>query len=457
VTRRRPLSALAFGLTLAGFAGGTPASAGTPSNLLRPTLVLGATLPSEAGVKAGPGGAEWALPGNVRVVAGAGSELRVIAVPQQLDLGARRRVASYTVVLRSGMVRAHVPTGGTTAVVISAPRKTSVIVASGEAAVAAGAQVAVANREGQTSVGVVGQPFHAVDAGMVEVLGLPKRPLVATPSLAATPSVLLSYGGAVALGALDWDAVPGARSYRVELRDARSDRVVTRTETDATELPAGLAELEPGAYSLRLTAVDEVGFESVRPVTRAVRVLAVKLPVGGFVDAAGVVRFPPGVTIDFERVEGIQMAYGLEGPFAPAPASLSLFRSQPSLVRFRAAGAESVRELWLAPRAVHAKVEFGPRAPRWPGAPLEIQVRVDGAGESLDWLELKPKVSIGIEPVAVEFRREGQTLRGVVPSRKGKGPWVVRVEVEDQHGIALGRDFIEVAASARDSEARGGS
>jgi hypothetical protein len=62
-----------------------------------------------------------------------------------------------------------------------------------------------------------------------------------------------------------------------------------------------------------------------------------------------------------------------------------------------------------------------------------------------------------VEAVPVVFRREGQTFRGVLPPSKGKGPWVVRVEVEDQHGIALGRDFIEVAASARDPEARGGS
>ncbi len=418
--------------------------------------MLGATLPAENGVKAGPSGAEWALPGGARVVAEAGSELRVIGVPQKLDLGTRRAVPSYTVMLKSGLVRAYVPAGGATAVVVSAPRKTSVIVASGEASVVAGAQVAVANAQGSTSVGVVGQPFHPVEVGMVEVQGFPKRPLLRSPALVVTPSIMLSYGEPVALGALGWEAVPTARTYRVELRDDATSRIVARTETDATALPAGFTELEPGAYSLRLSAVDAVGLESARPVTLPVRVLQVKLPLGGFVDAAGVVRFPPGVTIDFGRIEGVQMAYGLEGPFAPAPSSLSLFRSRPSLVRFRAAGTDSVRELWLAPREAKARVAFGPRAPSWPGAPLEIQVRVDGAGQSLEWLEPKTRVTVGVEPVAVAFQRDAQGWRGVLPPRTGQGPWVVRVEVEDQHGIALGRDFIEIA-SARTHAARDGS
>jgi hypothetical protein len=456
VTRRRPLSALAFGLTLTGLVGGT-ASAGTPATVVRPTLVQGAAVPGASGVTAGPSGAEWALPGGARVVAQAGSELRVIAVPQRLDLGPRRRVAAYTVVLQSGQIRAHVPADGSTAVVVAAPRKASVIVASGDATVVAGAQVAVANAEGSTSLGVLGEPFHAVEAGTVQELGGPKRALVRSPALGPTPSVLLSYGNPVELGALAWQPVPLAHRYRVELRDETSRRTVASRETTTPALPAGFAALEPGAYSLRLSAVDSVGIESAQPVTRPVHVLGVKLPAGGFVDAAGVVRFPPGVSLAFAHADGTQMAYGVEGSFVSTPPSLSLFRSQPTLLRFRAAGAESVRDLWLMPRAARAQVAFGSRAPSWPGAPLEINVRVDGAGETLDWLEVEPKVMIGVEPVAVEFRRDGSAWRGVLPQPKGSGPWVVRVEVEDQHGITLGRDFIEIASAPSNKKAGGGS
>jgi hypothetical protein len=390
-------------------------------------------------------------------VAEAGSELRVIGVPQRLALGGRRSVAAYTVVLQSGLIRAHVPADGSTAVVVAAPRKTSVIVASGDASVVAGAKVAVANAEGSTSLGVLGEPFHAVEAGTVQEVGAAKRPLVRSPVLGPTPSVLLSYGEPAELGALAWEPVPSAQRYRVELRDETSHRMVASRETTTPLLPAGLAALEPGAYSLRLTAVDSVGFESAKPVTRSVHVLGVKLPVGSFVDAAGVVRFPPGVSLGFGHFEGIQLAYGIEGSFATMPPSLSLFRSQPTLIRFRAAGTETVRDLWLMPRAARAQVAFGSRAPSWPGAPLEIKVRVDGAGESLEWLEVAPKVTIGVEPVAVDFQRDGSAWRGVLPQPTGKGPWVVRVEVEDQHGISLGRDFIEIASAPSKEKAGGGS
>jgi hypothetical protein len=45
----------------------------------------------------------------------------------------------------------------------------------------------------------------------------------------------------------------------------------------------------------------------------------------------------------------------------------------------------------------------------------------------------------------------------VLPQPTGKGPWVVRVEVEDQHGISLGRDFIEIASAPSKEKAGGGS
>jgi len=444
---RKLLTSLSFGLTAAGLAGVVPASAGTPAALRHPTLVLGVATPIPSGVKVGPAGAEWALPGGARVSAESGAELRVIGAPQRLDLGSKSKVPSYTVVLLSGLLRAHVPADGSTAVVVSAPRKTSVIVAGGEASIVAGAQVVVANAEGTTSVGVAGQHFHRVEAGMVEVVGSLKRALISSPVLRESPSVLLSYGKPVELGPLGWEAVPEARAYRVELRDEKSHRIVARTETDSTSLSGGLATLEPGAYSLRVAAVDAVGLESTRAVSRPLNVLEVGLPAGSFVDEAGIVHFPPGVTIELGGVEGVEMGFGHGGPFASAPPSLGLFRGQPSLVRFRAAGSVTPTELWLIPRLTHASVAFGPRAPSWPGAPLQIQVRVADASGAENGLELKPSVTVGVEPVDVDFTRQGSLWLGVLAPQSGKGPWVVRVEVKDQHGVELGRDFVEIAQS----------
>jgi hypothetical protein len=416
--------------------------------------VLGTAEPVASGLRVGSTGAEWALPGGARLSADADSELRVIAVPQQLDLGGRRKVPSYTVMLKSGIVRAHVPPGGSTAVVVSAPRKISVLVAAGDASVVASSQVAIANSEGTTSFSSEGSPFHAVEPGVVEVPGGTKRQLIPSPVLSGVPSVLLSYDKPAELDAMTWGAVPDAHGYRVELRDESTKRVIARTDTQSASLAKGLAALEPGTYSLRVAALDALGLESAHPSVQPVRVIPVTLPPGAFVDAAGVVRFPPGVNIAFGRTDGVEMGFGHTGPFTPVPHSLGLFRNQAFLLRLRATGAEGARELWLMPRIVHARVQFGPRAPSWPGAPLEIDVRVDDESGGGDWLDVDPAVSVGVEPVPVTFTREGSRWHGVLPPQSGKGPWVVRVEVKDRSGMTVGRDFVEVGA--RDAKAAGG-
>ena len=445
---KRNLRQVTFGLALAGMLGAVPVSAGSTQKVWSPTLVLGAVLPTASGVKAGAEGAEWALPGGTRVVASADAELRVIAKAQHLAFAGRKDVPVYTVLLKSGSVRAIVPPAATSAIIVAAPKKASVIVASGEASVIADTQVAVANHQGSTSVGVDGQAFRSLPGGTVEVLGGGRHALLAAPASAGVRSVVFAQDGRAELGAFSFAAVDGARAYRVELRDTKTGRLVTRAETQATNVPAGFAELDPGGYTLRLAAVDEAGFESARPLERSVQVVGLGLPAGGYMDPQGAVVVPPGSRVVLAGSPGLEIGFG-QGTFVPAPPSLELLRSEPRFVVFRAAGAADSAELWLVPRKARAQIEFGQRAPRWPGEPLPISVRIDGQNGPAEWANVKPTVSVGVEPVAVEFKRDGEWLRGSLPARPGVGPWVVRVEVKDRTGLELGRNFIEVAGAAR--------
>jgi hypothetical protein len=416
-----------------------------------PSLVLGTVSPGAGAHVAGTDGAEWLLPGGARVVAKAGTEFRVIGKPQRLALGPRRDTPGYTVLLRSGNLRVTVPSGGRSAVVVAAPRKTNVLVVSGATSISAtNERVAVANAEGETSIGVGSDPLRPLAVGMMrEVNGGAGavRPLAESPRSLDAPALSFAFGADVSLGAVSWPAAPGAGSYRVEIRNDKG-RLVASRETSAAAVEQGAFRLTPGKYVARVAGIDPSGLEAARPVEKPLRVVAVTVPERGFVDADGAVHFPAGQAVKIAHAEGVEVTYGAANYFVPAPRTLELMRPEPRLVRFRVPGDRSEAKLWLVPRQVRAQVEFGPKVPVWPHDQLEIRVRIEevnasGAIAAPD--EVRARVLLGVEPVDVSFVRDGNVLRGVLPPQSGKGPWVVRVEVQDQTGAELGRDFIEVA------------
>jgi hypothetical protein len=429
---------------------GAALAAPNPAAPVRPTLVAGELEPADELLRAGADGAEWALPGGSSLIAAPGSELRVLGKPLSLDLGRKQRVPGFTVLVKKGFVRARVPEKAQSAIVFAAPRRTSVLVSAGETSLIAGEHLAVANVTGKVSVGIDGQRLRPIEAGMLEILDTAtptRRPLLKSPKALTGTPVLVSFGGEVPFGEFGWDSVNGAVGYRIELREAGSDRLRARVETKAPLLAAGFARVAPGAYRLRVVSLDGSGLESAHPLERSLHVVSVALPPAAYVESANALRLPAGASVALSHAEGVEVALGADASFALAPPALALAGREPRLVRLRPPGDGYGASLWLLPRQAKAHVEFEPRAPRWPDAPLEIRVRLEETGGAPpDWVEARPKVTVGVDPVEVAFVREGAWLRGSLPPRAGKGPWVVRVEVSDQYGGELGRDFVEVAS-----------
>jgi hypothetical protein len=425
-------------------------AATAPAPVFRPTLVAGTLAEDAAGTRVGPDGAEWMLPGGSSLTASPGAELRVIGKPVPLDLGFKRPVPGFTVILKAGVVRGRVPGSAKSAIVISAPQQTSVLVVSGETSVLAGRHVAVANTAGKTLVGTAGARMRALEPGMLEVLDAgvtSRRALLSSPRTLDAALLLVSQGEDTALGKLSWDTVTGASGYRVEVRELASDRLRARVETQAAELASDSVRLAPGGYRLRVVSLDSIGMESARPLERQLQVVRVSLPVGGYLEGQRAFRIPAGAKIGLAQADGLEMSYGTSA-FVPVAPSLELSDGTPRLVRLRAPGQGEGESLWLLPRAARAQVSFEPRTPHWPAQPLTIRVRVkdaSGAGAA-SWIEARPRVSVGVDAVTVPFTQDGEEWTGVLPPRSGQGPWVVRVEVADQNGVALGRDFVEVAA-----------
>jgi hypothetical protein len=384
------------------------------------------------------------LPGGCRLIAQPGAVLRIQGSTQLVYLGAKKAQA-YTVILTSGSLRATVPDGAPTAIVVAAPHQAVALIGKGEANIHAGDEVSVASAGGTTLLRKGDNPFRPLEPGFSAVFGRnqeSRQAAVPPPSVLRGSTVLVSHGEPVSMGALSWEPVPRAAAYRVE--------ILARAETRVPRLAAGIADLAPGGYGLRLYSIEANGMESPAPLARELRVIQMALPVGGRVDSSGAVRVPPRGSVSLSHIEDIEVTYGGGRYFVPAPASLEFVDAEPRLVRFRAVGETDELRIWLLPRDDRARIEFEPKAPIWPGEPLKIRVRMSNSNGSgaASGVEPRPKVTVGIEPVQVEFARQGEWLCGTVPARLGGGPWVVRVEVEDQHGIDLGRDFVEVARTA---------
>lgn len=455
--KRRPFlldvprsSLLPLTLALITHTGIAHADAVNLAKLYRPQLVLGSA-PERAGVReVGAEGAEWAFPGGGRVIAEPGAEVIILKGSQKLNLG-DGLVPAYSVAVRSGSVRVRVPDPKKSALIAAGPRKVIAVVASGEAVIVAGDdQVAVGNSEGRTLVAVGRTRHQSVEPGTllaVDEKGPSRRALLPPPAAGRGNTVLLAYDRSVRTGELSWSPVADAAGYRVELRKASTNQLVKRDVLTEARLPAGFAELEPGGYTVRIVSIDRSGVESTRPLERSLRVVKVNLPEGGYRDATGAVRFPPGTKLTLEHTEGVEMTYGNAHSYFPAPKELELIRADPRVVRLKSGDEVGSTTLVLLPRSAKAEVEFGPRAPRWPGDALAIRVRLmePGGASAPTWIEARPKVTVGVEPVDVEFAREGGWLTGALPPQPGPGPWVVRVEVADQHGFELGRDFVEVS------------
>ena len=81
----------------------------------------------------------------------------------------------------------------------------------------------------------------------------------------------------------------------------------------------------------------------------------------------------------------------------------------------------------------------------WPRDPVRIQVRLASTtGQALPFSPTL-KVTVNLDPIPVEWHRDGDVYRAVVPPVTKPGPWVVRTEITDPHGNEIGRGFLEVA------------
>jgi hypothetical protein len=428
----------------------------------KPALVAGSGQNQAGMFSAGSEGAEYSICGNGRMALGAGTRVRLFPVAQALPLSGGKRVRTWSLLLLSGRVDVELPRGSATrcAVLVSAPMKLSALVLSGHGiAIASAKHTSIANLGGEL-LASTGEGFRALPAMHKQSLG-PDTRGAAVALLPASTQIrgqraLVSLGGPATLRSVAWEPVESASGYTITLHRPGEAKALAATTTRQPALESALGRVEPGLYELRVSARDGHGIEG-HPARGEIRVIGAELPPGAFIDRRGTIRLAEGQSVRFTQIDGLQVTYGNAGHYARAASQVGLYRDGPTIVHFRSPGSPETVKARLAPRGIGARVFAGPKTARWPSDPLELEIKLqDRSGRPLpSWIEAHPRVTLGVEPLDVTWKRQGSVLRATVAPRSTPGPWVVRVEVEDQFGLPLGRDFVEIATERKRTPSRG--
>lgn len=400
---------------------------------------------SEPQVRKLPGGAVLRLAPGTRVSVGR---------PTKIQLGSRpERTVTQTIRLTSGRVEIELPLGKTptTAVLVQGPHRISAVAKGGHSVVIASSNhVTVAAISGEM-LAAAGDDWRKLPSGVVREFknGAPSdHAVLPAPQARVSSPVALSVSGGAPSAPLDATATTIARAAGYEFalwRVAGNERHLLRrlSSKDAT---VELGHLPPGSYGVSAHATEASGLEGAESEVVPLRVVSAQLPAGAKLTKSGIL-LPPNQRIKLLGTEGVEVSYGKAPQFIPAPNSIGLIRGAHTLVRLRARGSKDELSLTLAPRTVRANVQIGPARARWPGDKVVVAVRLtDSQGRPVaDDVKVKPSVFVNVTPMQVAWKRDGNLLRGVVPKAAGAGPWVVRVEVSDDTGSVVGRDFLEIA------------
>ncbi|HYP88466.1 MAG TPA: hypothetical protein VEQ59_09935 [Polyangiaceae bacterium] len=401
---------------------------------------------------AGPKGAEYLLPSLARLSLAPDAQVRLFPVPQPLQLTPGAKTTTYSFALLRGRVDVSVPTKPKSAV-LCVINKVSAVVTAGQAAIVThGDSSTLANLNGDVRA-LVGERWQTLSPGTLshysgEHASEPE-PMLAAPALQPGQRLWFSPGDPVPIVGFSFNKVDRAARYELRLRNKGGGNEQVRSVRGSTQLSDPFSAVAPGAYEVATRSVDNEGIAGPWSTDQGVNVVGVSLPPGGYV-AGGDIFIGKGQEVRFSNTDGLEMTYEGAGRYVPASQAVSLYRGETTVVSFRVPGSVYPTSARLRPRGLYAHLVLGPRRAVWPHDAVQVAIELRSKeGEAIpSWVELKTDVKVGIEPIEMEFTRSGNRLVGTVPPSATPGPWVLRVEVKDQFGALLGRDFLEIAKAS---------
>ncbi len=417
----------------------------------KPKLIRGGGKNASGLFQAGTDGATWSLPKGGRIEAGAGAQLRIFNKPQGLMLEPPKRTPTYTVVLIRGLVQADVGEGRS-AVLVSGRGRLNAIVKRGSMAFASTKQSsAVASLGGDVITATRGAYSKLARSQALELAPdrtTTTRALLPAPRVSLDSHVVFAPSNGARLTGLRWTPVAKAAAYLVDVRGSNLKHPIVTT-VRGTPLAAPIGPLPPGHYTVRVRAVEPSGLPGHSAAPTRITVVGAELPAGGRVDEQGVVLIGQGQTVRFSPLDGLDVATGRDGRFRRSTGAVTLRQPQGTSVFFKVPGTLSVARAEIEPRGIRAEIEFAPKNPKWPRHAVRARVRLRAKRpQALDGISPKIRVSLGIEEIEAIPEQHGDSYVVSVKPRSGRGPWVLRVEVQDQFGVQLGRSFVEIIQQA---------
>jgi hypothetical protein len=396
------------------------------------------------------------LPGGAVLHLAPGTRIEIVRT-LKLQLGPPGSAETVTQVVKlvSGRVDVDIPLSRApkTAVLFQAPHKASAVAEGGHSiAIAAADRVTFAAVDGDM-LAASGNDWKALPSGVVRsfVGGDPtpqEHAVLGVPTLNVSRPLLLALGDGAPSANAQMGGVAQAEHYELSLwRVAEKSHELVRRVT-VHGASGEISGLEPGRYEVTAHAVDGSGIFGKESAARSLRVIGAELPEGARFENGAILLGQHG-RVRLVGADGLEASYGASAHFVRAPGTVGLSRGDATVVRLREPGTTDELKIGLEPRTLHADVAISPTAARWPQDKINVSVRLfDARGRAVsESVKVKTTVLVNVQPVDVTWARSGNVLSTQIPTATGRGPWVVRVEVADEFGDAVGRDFLEIAGA----------
>lgn len=398
----------------------------------------------------GDHGADYELPGGIHVCLTPGSEATVVPQPQMLALSGAKRTPTYSVYLKRGHVDVEIPESSSGAVAVAGPADVRVISQRGASAVSATERGVFVWTERHPLLISQKERLSRLRPGTVRKYSSVSPPQdyqsIDAPSWVAGRRVWLAMPDRASVTDLSWSPVAGAVSYRIELRDASTGKPIANTDQKETTLRQAFP-LAPGNYQLYVRAVDRNEMPGSLSAALPLQIVGVDVPAGAELQPDARIEMSHSQTIQLKNADGLSLKRASERTARPASEPVGIANGKPTPLMIQANdNAAEACLVWLVPRQSPVAAYVGPKWVIWPHEAVDLEVRwTDSSGHRLpDDVDPNVTVYVGIEPIDVSWNKQADVWRANLGPQPGHGPWVVRLEIRDQTGTLLARDFVEV-------------